>query len=169
MSPTMSELENTLPGLLSREEAIARCFLERKRGRNVVFTNGVFDLLHRGHVEYLAEARALGDVLVLGLNSDLSARKLKGPNRPLNSERDRAAVLLALRSVDLVVIFDEETPAELIAVLEPAVLVKGGDYTVAQIAGADFVSSHGGQVLTIPFRDGFSTKSLAARLAESGK
>jgi rfaE bifunctional protein nucleotidyltransferase chain/domain len=165
MSPTMSEKKNALSCLLNRREAAARCYLERLRGSKIVFTNGVFDLLHRGHVEYLTEARALGDLLIVGLNSDESTRRLKGASRPLNSELDRATVLLGLRAVSLVVIFEEDTPAELISELQPTILVKGGDYKISEIAGADFVQAHGGQVLTIPFRDGYSTSSMITRAA----
>jgi len=162
----MSETERAVSGLLSRREAMGRCYLERLRSREAVFTNGVFDLLHRGHVEYLAEARALGDFLIVGLNSDISARKLKGPARPINGELDRAVVLLALRSVDAVVLFDEDTPEELIREIRPTILVKGSDYEISQIAGAEFVQSKGGKVLTIPFRDGYSTTSMIKRAAE---
>jgi len=163
MSPTMTQVEHGVRGLVSRKDAAARCYLERLRGGDAVFTNGVFDILHRGHVEYLAEARALGNVLVVGLNSDASARRLKGPSRPVNSEVDRAAVLLGLRSVDMVVIFEEDTPEELIRELGPTTLVKGGDYQISQIAGAGYVESIGGRVLTIPFREGFSTTSILER------
>jgi len=159
----MSETENVLTALLSRREAVARCYLERLRGGKIVFTNGVFDVLHRGHVEYLMEARLKGDLLIVGLNSDDSTKRLKGPSRPLNSEQDRAAVLLALKAVTLVVVFEEDTPEQLIEELQPDVLVKGGDYQLHEIAGAEFVKRHGGQVLTIPFREGFSTSSLIER------
>lgn len=165
MSPTMSETEQVIKGLLSRHDAVARCYLERLRGGTVVFTNGVFDLLHRGHVEYLSEARALGHLLIVGLNSDDSTRRLKGPSRPINNELDRAIVLLALKSVEVVTLFNEETPEELIRELKPSVLVKGGDYDLSQIAGAEFVQSIGGRVQTIPFRDGYSSTSMLKRIA----
>ncbi len=163
MSPTMTQAEHGLKGLVGRHEAAARCHLERLRGGQAVFTNGVFDVIHRGHVEYLAEARALGNVLIVGLNSDASTRRLKGEGRPVNSELDRAAVLLGLKSVDMVVLFDEDTPADLIREIGPTTLVKGGDYQISQIAGADFVQASGGRVLTIPFRDGYSTTSMLQR------
>lgn len=169
MSPTMHNSANFLPGLLDRKDAVSRCYLERLRGSKLVFTNGVFDILHRGHVEYLYEARSLGDLLLVGLNSDSSASRLKGSGRPLNNEFDRASVLLALRCVDLVVLFEEDTPEDLIKALEPSILVKGGDYEISQIAGADFVKSRGGEVLTIPFRSGYSTTSLISRIAKSDK
>jgi rfaE bifunctional protein nucleotidyltransferase chain/domain len=138
----------------------------RAAGETIVFTNGVFDLLHRGHVEYLADARALGDRLVIGLNSDASVRRLKGPARPIVAAADRAAVLRALACVDLVVEFDEDTPERLIRAVGPDVLVKGGDWEVARIVGRDFVEARGGRVLSIPVREGFSTSALVHRVRE---
>jgi len=135
-------------------------------GERIVFTNGVFDLLHRGHVEYLADARALGDRLVVGLNSDASVRRLKGPTRPLVAAADRAAVLRALACVDLVVEFDEDTPERLIRAIGPDVLVKGGDWAVERIVGREFVEARGGRVLSIPVREGFSTSALVQRIRE---
>jgi D-glycero-beta-D-manno-heptose 1-phosphate adenylyltransferase len=145
----------------------ARRRLERWRadGERLVFTNGVFDLLHRGHVEYLAEARALGDRLVVGVNSDASVRRLKGPSRPLVAAADRVAVLAALAAVDLAVIFEEDTPERLIEAVAPDVLVKGGDWPVERIVGRAFVEARGGRVLSIPVREGFSTSILAERIA----
>jgi rfaE bifunctional protein nucleotidyltransferase chain/domain len=137
----------------------------RAAGQRVVFTNGVFDLLHRGHVEYLAEARALGDRLVVGVNSDASARRLgKGADRPLVGEDDRAGVLAALACVDMVAVFDEDTPERLIEEVRPAVLAKGGDWPVDRIAGGDFVASYGGRVVSIPLHGGFSTTALIERI-----
>jgi rfaE bifunctional protein nucleotidyltransferase chain/domain len=137
----------------------------RAAGSRVVFTNGVFDLLHRGHVEYLAEARALGHCLVVGVNSDASARRLaKGPDRPLNAAADRAAVVAALRSVDLAVVFDDDTPERLIREVRPDVLVKGGDWEPRAIVGREFVESYGGRVMSVPLRAGFSTTNLVARI-----
>jgi len=136
----------------------------RRTGHRLVFTNGCFDLLHRGHVEYLAEARAMGDALVVAVNDDDSVRRLKGPGRPLVPAVDRAQVLAALQVVDRVVLFAEDTPAELIAELLPDVLVKGGDYQLAEIVGRDVVEAAGGQVRRIPFRPGYSTSELIARL-----
>ena len=127
-------------------------------GGPLVFTNGVFDVLHRGHVAYLARARAEGDALVVGLNTDASARRLgKGPDRPVNAERDRAFVLAGLESVDRVVLFGEDTPRELIAALLPDVLAKGADYTLDRIVGADLVTARGGRVVRVPLEEGFST------------
>lgn len=136
-------------------------------GRKLVFTNGVFDLLHRGHVEYLQKARALGDMLVVGLNSDASVHAIKGPKRPLVSQEDRAAVLAALECVDRIVLFEEETPARLIEILLPDVLVKGADYTVEQIAGADAVRRNGGRVATIELTPGRSTSGLIKRIVNA--
>jgi D-beta-D-heptose 7-phosphate kinase/D-beta-D-heptose 1-phosphate adenosyltransferase len=132
------------------------------------FTNGCFDLIHPGHVQYLADARALGDFLVVGLNSDASVARLKGPSRPLQDESARAAVLLGLRSVDAVVRFDEDTPLELIRALQPAVLVKGGDYTPDTVVGRDLVEARGGRLVLIPFLAGYSTTVIEQRI-KSGR
>jgi D-glycero-beta-D-manno-heptose 1-phosphate adenylyltransferase len=133
--------------------------------RPVVFTNGVFDVVHRGHVVYLAQARQLGASLVVALNTDASARRLgKGPDRPLNNEQDRAAVIAALESVNLVTWFDEDTPLQLIAELKPAVLVKGGDYDMSKLAETALVESYGGKALAIPFVQGYSTSDLVRRI-----
>ena len=149
--------------VLSRDALLAR--LARPRELRVVFTNGVFDVLHRGHVEYLASARALGDVLVVGLNTDASARRLgKGPDRPVNPEDDRAYVLAGLAAVDYVTLFDEDTPRALITALLPDVLVKGGDYTRDTIVGADEVEAAGGRVEVIPLLPGRSTTSILERV-----
>lgn len=137
---------------------------DKESGKKIVFTNGVFDLLHRGHVEYLQKARALGDMLVVGLNSDTSVHSIKGPKRPLVGQDDRAAVLSALECVDRVVLFDEETPAGLIERLMPDILVKGADYTVEQIAGAETVLKNGGKVVTIELTPGRSTTDLIQRI-----
>jgi rfaE bifunctional protein nucleotidyltransferase chain/domain len=131
----------------------------------VVFTNGVFDILHRGHVTYLAQARDLGASLIVALNSDLSARRLnKGLDRPLNREQDRAVVIAAVGSVDLVTWFDEDTPLELIGELRPALLVKGGDYEMDKLAETALVKGYGGRAQVIPFVDGYSTSSLVKRI-----
>jgi rfaE bifunctional protein nucleotidyltransferase chain/domain len=134
----------------------------------LVFTNGVFDVLHRGHVTYLAQARELGGSLVVALNTDASARRLgKGADRPLNNEQDRAVLLAALASVDLVTWFDEDTPLELVRELSPAVLVKGGDYDMRQLAEARLVESRGGRALAIPFVDGYSTTALVQKIRQA--
>jgi D-glycero-beta-D-manno-heptose 1-phosphate adenylyltransferase len=134
----------------------------------LVFTNGVFDILHPGHVDYLAKARDLGDFLVVGLNTDASVRRLgKEPGRPINDEQSRARVLAALDAVDLVVLFDDDTPYELIRELKPDILVKGDDYKIEQIAGHDLVLANGGQVITVPLVKGYSTTNLVDRIRKS--
>jgi len=139
---------------------------EKERGKQVVFTNGCFDLLHAGHVKYLQKARALGDLLVLGLNSDASVRRLKGEKRPLIDEEERAHLLAALDCIDYVVLFDEDTPLELITALKPQILVKGGDYTVDGVVGKDVVETYGGRVELVSFVDGKSTTSIIDRILE---
>jgi rfaE bifunctional protein nucleotidyltransferase chain/domain len=136
----------------------------REGGGKVVFTNGVFDIIHKGHVWYLEKARALGDVLVVGLNSDDSTRRLKGEGRPVNPEGDRAWVLSGLRAVDHVVIFGEDTPVELISRLRPDVHVKGGDYTADELPEAEAVRSGGGEIVIIPFVEGRSTSGLLEKV-----
>ncbi len=136
----------------------------RRHGLRIVFTNGCFDLLHPGHIAYLSEAKALGDRLVIGLNDDASIHRLKGPSRPVNPLADRAAMLGALRMVDLVVPFSEDTPLELIQALRPDILVKGGDYRPETIVGAEEVRGWGGEVVVIPFLDGHSSTGLIARI-----
>ena len=136
----------------------------RAAGQRVVFTNGCFDILHSGHVRYLAAARALGDVLILGLNSDASVRRLKGETRPVNTAEDRAEVVGALKSVDAVVIFDEDTAEELIAKVYPAVYVKGGDYTPETLPEARIVERYGGEVAFIPLVAGKSTTNIIQRM-----
>jgi len=152
--------------VVDRAELLRR--LGRPRDTKVVFTNGCFDLLHRGHVEYLQSSRSLGDILVVGLNSDDSVRRLKGPGRPVNPEEDRALVLAGLAAVDFVTVFDEDTPGELIAALLPDVLVKGGDYTRDTIVGADEVEAAGGRVVVAPLLPGRSTTSILQRATASG-
>jgi len=136
----------------------------RQRGHRIVFTNGCFDLLHVGHVELLSKAAELGDILFVGLNSDASVRRLKGTTRPVVSEHDRAVVLAALSSVDYVVIFEEDTPMELIETIVPDILVKGADYALSEVVGWEFVEQHGGHVETIALRPGASTSSMIERI-----
>ncbi len=133
-------------------------------GHKIVFTNGCFDLLHLGHITYLEQAKAKGDFLIVGLNSDASVNRLKGSERPLKDEQSRASILAALSSVDMVIIFEEETPIDLISALIPAVLVKGGDYKKENIVGADFVEDQGGSVEIIPFLDGHSSTDLINKI-----
>lgn len=135
-------------------------FLKENQNKKIVFTNGCFDILHRGHVAYLNEAKKLGDLLFVGLNSDASVKRLKGPERPINKESDRKFVLENLQSVDWVEIFDEDTPLELIKKVKPQVLVKGGDWKVEEIVGSSEVLSWGGQVFSLNFVDGYSTTNI---------
>ncbi len=145
--------------------ALKRLILNLKaRGKRVVFTNGCFDILHAGHVDYLERARRLGDVLVVGLNSDASVRRLKGKGRPLNKQGDRAKILASLYFIDYVTIFNEATPEKLITRLRPDILVKGGDWKVSEIAGGPFVRTYGGRVVSLPFVKGYSTTSLIKRI-----
>jgi len=154
--------------ILPLDEAKRFCARWRLKSEKVVFTNGVFDLLHRGHVEYLHQAADQGSRLIVGLNSDASAKLLgKGPNRPLQDENTRALCLAAFSYVDAVVLFDEVTPESLIKELEPDVLVKGGDYKIEEIAGHEFVQANGGKVLTIPLTEGHSTTNLENKIKNS--
>lgn len=132
----------------------------RSRRQNIVFTNGVFDLLHVGHIRYLQEARALGDALFIGVNADASVKRLKGPTRPVQNENDRAEILAALGCVEFTCIFSEDTPENLIKMVRPNILVKGGDWKIEQIVGADFVQSNGGKVMSLNFIEGRSTTKI---------
>jgi len=136
----------------------------KDKGQKIVFTNGCFDILHYGHVSYLAEAKDLGDKLIIGLNSDASVRRLKGETRPVNGQNERAVLLASLSFVDAVVIFEEDTPENLIKSIRPDILVKGGDYTIETIVGANFVQSYGGFVRIIPLVENFSTTKIIKRL-----
>lgn len=141
----------------------------RADGRRIVFTNGVFDILHPGHLRYLQHARALGDVLIVGLNADASVRRNKGPERPINPEHERAEVLEALECVDAVVLFEEDTPAEIIKAIQPDVLVKGADWAADAIVGRDTVEARGGKVVRVPVEPGFSTTSIVERVRSAGR
>ncbi len=147
--------------VLTREEAVHR--FGRPRSGTLVFTNGCFDILHRGHAEYLRQARALGDALVVGLNADASVRRLKGPSRPVNPEDDRAYLLASLAAVDAVVLFEEDTPRELVRALLPDVLVKGGDYRAEEVVGGEEVVAAGGRVVIAPLVPGRSTTEILER------
>jgi len=149
------------------EEALEVRQEARRKGEKVVFTNGVFDLLHVGHLDYLTKSKKMADLLIVGLNTDSSSRLLKGEGRPLNSETDRAELLTGLKCVDLVVIFPEETPLELIKILKPDFLVKGSDYSTDEIVGSEFVESYGGKVLSIELKAGYSTSDLIERISSS--
>jgi D-glycero-beta-D-manno-heptose 1-phosphate adenylyltransferase len=155
-----------LAKIVGRREAAERM---KQLPGPVVFTNGVFDVLHRGHVTYLAQARAQGGSLVVALNTDASARRLgKGPDRPLNAEADRAVVIAALEAVSLVTFFDEDTPVQLLSELKPQVYVKGGDYDMRKLAETALVEGYGGRALAIPFVDGYSTTRLVERIRSAG-
>jgi rfaE bifunctional protein nucleotidyltransferase chain/domain len=157
------------PAVLTVEEAILRFGREKRNGRRVVFTNGCFDLLHPGHIRGLELARKLGDVLIVGLNSDASVRQLKGEGRPVISEGERAEILAALESVDAVVIFDELTPREVISRLLPDVLVKGGDWSGDQIVGREEVEAAGGRVVSVPVVPGYSTSAILRKIREGAR
>ena len=150
--------------VMELEPALARIAAWRARGHQVGFTNGCFDILHYGHLHYLAEARDLGERLVIGLNSGASVRRLKGPTRPINDELTRTHLLAALQVVDAVVIFDQDTPLELIRLVRPDILVKGGDWRPEQIIGSDIVLAQGGKVLSLPFIQGYSTTNIEQKI-----
>lgn len=139
-------------------------FLAENQGKKIVFTNGCFDIIHKGHVSYLNEAKKLGDLLVIGLNSDASVKRLKGPERPINNEVDRQFVMSNLKAVDFVEIFEEDTPLALILKIKPQVLVKGGDWKIEQIVGAQEVIAQGGEVFSLNFVDGYSTSSIITKI-----
>lgn len=161
-----SQPPSFLAKIVSREDAPRRL---AQLPQPVVFTNGVFDVMHRGHVTYLAQARALGASLVVALNTDASARRLgKGPDRPLNNEQDRAIMMAALESVDLVTWFEEDTPVQLLSELRPSLYVKGGDYDMATLAETRLVEGWGGRAVAIPFVDGYSTTALVKRIRAGG-
>jgi len=149
---------------VTREAAIVFVRERRARGQRIVFTNGVFDLLHPGHLRYLQQARALGDALIVGVNSDRSVRANKGPSRPVTPEAERAEVLSALACVDAAVIFDEETPSQLIAALQPDVLAKGADWAEDAIVGRDIVEARGGTVVRVPIEPGHATTAIIDRI-----
>jgi D-beta-D-heptose 7-phosphate kinase/D-beta-D-heptose 1-phosphate adenosyltransferase len=150
--------------ILSREDAAAYAQSEREAGHEVVFTNGVFDLLHPGHVRYLRQARSLGDLLIVGVNADESVRRNKGEGRPITPELERAELLAALACVDAVTIFAEDTPAEVIRAIQPDVLVKGADWAADQIVGRDTVEARGGRVVRISVEQGYSTSAIVKKI-----
>lgn len=162
----MKDSLQTVDRIVTRENAVAMIEAWKKEGHQVVFTNGCFDIIHAGHVQYLEQAHTLGDRLIIGLNSDRSVKRLKGPNRPVNGEWARACVLASLRFTDAVVVFEEDTPLELIKALKPDVLVKGGDYAIENIVGADFVKSIGGKTEIIRFVEGYSSSTIIQKLKE---
>ncbi len=157
-------LQDLLKKVVKLEKAVSLVTSWKAQGGRVVWTNGVFDLLHQGHIEYLCEARALGDHLVVGVNTDASVRRLKGPSRPIHDQNSRALQLAAMQAVDLVILFEGDTPLPEIETIQPDYLVKGGDYDPEQIVGGNFVKGHGGQVVVIPFVDGFSTSRIIEKI-----
>lgn len=160
----MSKLEWIKNKVLSREALVHHCNAAKVTGKKIVFTNGCFDILHHGHLDLLAKAADNGNMLIVGVNTDASVKRLKGPDRPVNHELDRAFQLASLLCVDAVCLFDEDTPRELIEAVQPDVLVKGGDYTIDKIVGAGFVQARGGEVVVVPFVQGYSTSSLIDRI-----
>jgi rfaE bifunctional protein nucleotidyltransferase chain/domain len=156
----MTTLEVTRNKILDQALLKNRIAMWRLLSQKIVFTNGCFDILHRGHIEYLSQANEKGNILVIGLNSDASVKRIKGEGRPVQDEQSRALILASLRFVDAVVLFDEDTPLELIKIVNPDVLVKGGDYTEETIVGADFVKANGGEVVVIPLVEGYSTSGI---------
>jgi len=156
---------NTIQQKIKTPETIAQALAEwRTMGQRIVFTNGCFDLLHYGHLHYLAQARDLADRLVVGLNSADSVRRLKGPHRPINDELTRTHLLAALQMVDAIIVFEEDTPLDLIQLVQPDILVKGGDWKPEQIVGSDLVLARGGQVLSLPFVAGYSTTNIEQKI-----
>lgn len=153
--------------IVTKEEAIEKISQWRVKGLSVIFTNGCFDILHLGHIDYLEKARNKGDKLIIGLNTDNSIKILKGENRPINSEESRARLLAALEFVDIVVLFEEETPKKLIEYLIPDILVKGNDYKEEDIIGYEFVKRNGGRVETVELVDGFSTTNIIDKIRNS--
>lgn len=156
----MNTLENTRRKIAERADLSKLIAMWRFQNQTIVFTNGCFDILHRGHIEYLSAAADLGNILIIGLNTDASVKRLKGEGRPVQDEQSRALALASLRFVTAVVLFDEDTPYELIKSVQPDVLVKGGDYTEDTIVGAGIVRAHGGRVVTIPLTEGYSTSRI---------
>jgi|SRR6185503_16302 len=164
------DIENTLLSKIQELSAVKTAVAGwRAAGQKVVFTNGVFDLMHTGHITYLAKAAELGDKLIIGLNSDASVKRIKGESRPINAQDSRAALLAALFFVDAVVLFEEDTPLDLITALMPDVLVKGADYTIENVVGAKVVMANGGEVKTISFVEGHSSTSIIQKIKDQIK
>lgn len=159
----IDHIQSRIVDLPSLERMLA---IWRFRGETIVFTNGCFDVLHLGHIDYLTKAADMGDVLIIGLNSDESVRRLKGKKRPVNNENARALVVASLRFVTAVVLFNEDTPYELIRIVQPDVLVKGGDYKLEEIVGYDIVTARGGRVVTPDFLPGYSTSQLIEKIRD---
>ncbi|GAA4465981.1 D-glycero-beta-D-manno-heptose 1-phosphate adenylyltransferase [Nemorincola caseinilytica] len=160
----MDKLQWIQRKIFTRDALLRECNGWRVLGHKIVFTNGCFDILHHGHLDLLARAASLGNKLVIGVNTDASVKRLKGPTRPVTHEQDRLFQLASLLCTDAICLFDEDTPKELIELVKPDILVKGGDYTIDKIVGADTVQQNGGQVHIIPFVEGYSTTSLIDRI-----
>lgn len=163
------ELERINNKILGLEKALEITKTWKNEGRKLVFTNGCFDIIHRGHIDYLSKAKDLGDKLIIGLNSDISVRGLKGKTRPIQDEDSRATILAAFQFVDLVVLFDEDTPYNLIKAIIPNILVKGSDYKPEDIAGFDVLQATGGEVLTLDFLEGYSTSNIENKILKDYK
>lgn len=162
----MSFLDNIQNKIVNKQELLSHLEQINMKGKKIVFTNGCFDIIHRGHIDYLSKARDLGDLLIVGVNSDSSVRRFKGNSRPIQDEKSRCLILSAMQFVDFVVLFDEGTPYELIKFIQPDVLVKGADYKIEDIVGYDIVKNKGGEVKTIKFIDGYSTSNIVNRIKQ---
>jgi len=163
----MSDSDKLRSKIISCDDFLLRLASIREKGLSVVFTNGCFDILHRGHIQYLCQASYYGDILVVGLNTDRSVRKIKGAGRPLQDQESRSLVLASLFFVDYVIPFEEETPLELISKIVPDILIKGSDYKTEEIVGHDVVIKHGGKVITVPYIKGYSTTSILEKLKKT--
>ena len=163
----MTPLNQIRQKLFLKESLVSQIAKWKANGEKIVFTNGCFDIIHPGHIDYLAKAASLGNKLIIGVNTDKSVQKLKGPHRPIQSEDSRTFILAAFEFTSAIVLFDEDTPAELIAALKPDILVKGADYTIDQIAGAETVIASGGSVVLLPYLKGFSTSGIEKKIKES--
>lgn len=163
----MTKQETLQHKVLNEHQAIQMVNRWRLTGKKVAFTNGCFDILHKGHIKVLTEAAQTANKLIVGLNADASVRRLKGEERPLNNEQDRALLLAALQFVDAVVLFEQDTPEALIKLLKPDVLVKGGDYKMNEIVGADFIQDSGGEVVIVPIEEGYATTQLVNKIKKS--
>ncbi len=165
MEQNNNQLLSVIEGkIFTVEQLKKRIGIWKLRSNRIVFTNGCFDLLHPGHVRYLADAKSLGERLIIGVNADASVQKLKGKNRPIQNQQSRMEILASLHAADAIILFEEDTPELLIKALRPDILVKGGDWEPDKIVGADFVKSYGGTVLSIPFHEGFSTTNLEKKI-----
>jgi D-glycero-beta-D-manno-heptose 1-phosphate adenylyltransferase len=164
----MNQLEKTKSKILSQNELLKKLTTWQKEGKKIVWTNGCFDLLHLGHIDYLSKAKDQGDILIVGVNSDASVRRIKKEGRPITDEKSRSTIMASLQFVDAVVIFDEDTPYEMIKLIQPDVLVKGSDYKAEEIVGYDIVTAKGGKVVTIDFLPGYSTTAIEEKIRKAG-